>query len=148
MNFSVENLNDACVLVLMECDNIHHKGLMLYPLPFLGENDDDDVVKLVRDNHKPWPNGITPTGYVKYNVIFNMTDYSNAVAKVFMLGSCYSPSDVLALSCNKDHQVYMCNTLPGIDYDFAEATDQIRDVFETIDPLKLAKFADLLRFRG
>lgn len=144
MNFSVKKLNDASVLVLLECDTIQFKGLMLYPLPFLGENDDDNIAKLVQEHPTNKEEG-SGEDILDYHVIFNLTPYSEAVAHAFMAFGFRTPKGMMALSCNKNVQDYIVDSVRKIPYTFLPATDQIRDIFDTIEPLKLAKFATLLR---
>ncbi len=147
MNFSVDKHNDASVLVLMECDTPHHKGMMIYPLPFLGENDDDDIVALIRKHYDPALDGVPPANFATYNVMFNMTPYSNAVAQGFMKRCMKSPTGLMILSCNENVQNYAIRAVQCIDFVFIEATDHIRDMFNTIEPLKQAKHIGILATR-
>lgn len=144
MNFSVKKLNDASVLVLMECDTPHFKGLMLYPLPFLGENDDDDVGKLVQEHPTNKEEG-SGEDILDYHVIFNLTPYSESVAQLFMVFGIRTPNGLLALACNSNVHDYIVQNADIADYKVLPATDQILGIFDTIDPLKIAKFASIIR---
>jgi len=144
VNFSVKKLNDASVLVLMECDTPHFKGLMLYPLPFLGENDDDDVCKLVAE-HPTKKVDDSHKGDLDYHVIFNLTPYSESVAQLFMVFGIRTSTGLLALACNSNVHDYIVQNAGIADYKVLPATDQIHGIFDTIDPLKIAKFASIIR---
>ena len=115
MNFSVKKLNDASVLVLMECDTPQFKGLMLYPLPFLGENDDDDVCKLVAE-HPTKKVDDSHKDDLAYHVIFNLTPYSESVALAFMAFGIRTPKGMMALSCNENIQEYIVDSVRKIPY--------------------------------
>ena len=141
VNFSVKKLNDASVLVLMECVTPHFQGMMLYPLPFLGENYDDDIGKLVAAH--PSKKETNPRVVISdYHVIFNLTPYSEAVAEAFITDE---KSTVLILSCNEAVQKYMVKNIQTPRYDLIPAPESVHAIFDTVDPLRLAKFATIVR---
>ncbi len=143
MNFSVNKLNDASVLALLECDTLIYKGLILYPVPFMGD-DDAPVVELIKKKFEPRQPKDSDDDLdfkpVDYHVIFNLTPYSNAVASIFTRKSRKTLNGLLTLSCDLTVNAYMENALEENLYIFIETPNVVRDIFETIDPMKIAKF--------
>lgn len=151
MNFSVDRLNDASVLALLECDTPIYKGLILYPVPFMGD-DDAPVVELIKKKFKrrsPKVSDLeldfTPTDY---HVIFNLTQYSDAVVSIFMQTLRETPNGLLVLSCDSAVRDYMCEAVENNFYNITEAPDVVRGIFETIDPMKISKYGVLLGERN
>ncbi len=148
MNFSINKLNDASVLALLECDTPVFKGLMLYPVPFMGE-DDASTVKLIKDTCRPREADEDDEDHeikiVDYHVIFNLTPYSPAVANMFMRTGRLTEQGLLILSCNVDVLKYALTAVSLDWYKTLHPTDEVKSVFETIDPLKIAKYAMYLR---
>lgn len=148
MNFSVKKYNDASVFVVLECETISFKGLVLYALPFLGENDDEDIGKLVAEHPTVKPEDHDEQKYgplADYHVIFNLTPYSEAVVRTLISAGRRTRSGVLVTACVKDVTTYLINNITEVKYEILPGTDQLRDMFETIEPLKMAKYAALMR---
>lgn len=148
MNFSINKLNDASVLAVLECDTPLFKGLVIYPLPFMGD-DDLPIVNLIKEKFKPRKPRDDDFEHdleeIKdYHVIFNLTQYSETVVSVFIQAELRGKSGLLLLSCDSKVHDYMTEAISLRLYKFLPAPDAVREVFTVVDPMKIAKCATLL----